>query len=378
MGSRYLTEMADLFRQAGLSVVEYGGWKTRARSSGGYSDPKGPLCVMWHHTASKTTPERDAFYECHVADAKPICNVNIARDGTVWVLAAGATNTNGKGSSQKFSRGTVPTDSMNSYAFGIEIANNGVGEPYPQAQIDAVFVVSNVINKLCGNQPTDVCTHQRYAPDRKIDPARGEGTVQGTFHPREINSSGSWNLDDLRAECAARAGQKPPDPTPKPPSGSDWWTPLMESLPVLTPGMTGPFVKRMQHLIAAAGFMNEANVANYDSVFGMGTAAALSDFKASVGGARDNTCDAWTWGALMHTVDGIPEIKVGAQGSDVKRMQHLLAAAGFMNEANVGNYDGVWGGGTDGAKQRFDVAKGLTPSPPTDCGKKSWTALLRG
>ena len=69
-----------------------------------------PLCVMWHHTASSTAPADDANYECHVADAKPICNVTIARDGTVWCLAAGATNTNGVGNAQSFSRGTVPSD----------------------------------------------------------------------------------------------------------------------------------------------------------------------------------------------------------------------------------------------------------------------------
>ena len=37
MGSIYLTDMADWFRAAGLTVVEYGGWKTRARGSGGYN-----------------------------------------------------------------------------------------------------------------------------------------------------------------------------------------------------------------------------------------------------------------------------------------------------------------------------------------------------
>ena len=212
MSGTYLTEMANWFREAGLKVVEYDGWKTRARSTGGYATGR-PWCVMWHHTASNTTPENDANYECNVADAKPICNVNIARDGTVWVLAAGATNTNGKGMATKFSKGTVPADSMNVYAFGIEIANNGVGQPFPQPQIDAAFVVSNVINQRMGNKASDVCTHQCYAPDRKVDPARGAGTVQGTWHPKEITSSGSWDVDDVKSECALRSA---PTPEPEP------------------------------------------------------------------------------------------------------------------------------------------------------------------
>jgi len=55
-----------------------------------------------------------------------------------------------------------------------------------------------------------------------------------------------------------------------------------------------------------------------------------------------------------------------------------LVANGFMNEANTSNYDGQWGNGTDTAKAKFDNAHGLTPSPPTDCGAKSWESLLNG
>jgi peptidoglycan hydrolase-like protein with peptidoglycan-binding domain len=72
----------------------------------------------------------------------------------------------------------------------------------------------------------------------------------------------------------------------------------------------------------------------------------------------------------------LPVLRVGDSGEAVSRMQHLLAAAGFMDEANVSNYDGVWGNGTDAAKQRFDAANDLLPSPPTDCGPASWRALL--
>jgi hypothetical protein len=291
--------MADWFQQAGLAVVRYEGWTTRARSSGGY-EPGRPLCVMWHHTASSASPQDDAYYMCHTSSDRPICNVMVDRAGTVWCLAAGATNTNGKGDAKSFSRGTVPANSMNSYAVGMEICNNGIGEDYPQVQIDAAFVVSNVLNANLGNQPGDVCTHQDYAPTRKIDPAVGSA-VRGPWQPREINYSGTWSLDDLRAECGVRAGQRPPDPVPgpepTPPPEEDW-------------------------------------MAN------------------------------------------LPTIKKGDNGIYVLRMQHLLSANGYMNPANQANFDGAWGDGTDGAKQRFDTDHGLLPSPPTDCGDKSWRALM--
>ena len=207
MGSVWLTDTADWLRAAGLNVVEVDGWQGRARSSGGY-EPGRPWCVMWHHTASTTDPASDCHYMCHVADARPVANVLIARDGAVWLMAAGATNTNGKGHSMTFSRGTVPNDSMNSYAFGIEIANGGTGENYPQAQVDATFVVSNTINARLGNRPSDVSTHQFYAPDRKIDPAMGGYNVEGTWHPRECTNAGSWLVEDLRTECNRRSNSE--------------------------------------------------------------------------------------------------------------------------------------------------------------------------
>ena len=76
-------------------------------------------------------------------------------------------------------------------------------------------------------------------------------------------------------------------------------------------------------------------------------------------------------------MSNLPTIKKGAKGPDVKRMQHLLAAAGFMSESNTANYDGVWGDGTDGAKRSFDNDHGLGGSD-TDCGPKSWESLMTG
>lgn len=218
----FLTWLADELRAAGLTVVEFNGWRTRARGSGGYAS--NPLCVMWHHTASGASwdGQRDAAY-CATGDpSAPLSNLYIQRDGTVWVLAAGATNTNGKGNSMKFSRGTVPQDGMNTRAVGVEMGNNGVGEAWPCAQVDAMFAVSNTVNKRLGNQPTDCAGHWDYAPTRKIDPARAS-SVQGPWCPGSANSSGTWRIADVRNECVRRAGASPipPTPGPTPPKDDD-------------------------------------------------------------------------------------------------------------------------------------------------------------
>lgn len=204
MSYLYLTELGNWLRGAGLSVIEMDGWQTRARGSSGFT--KMPLCVMWHHTASSPSwdGQKDADYITYGDEDAPLANLYIERSGTVWVLAAGATNTNGKGKTLTFSRGTVPENSMNTHAIGVEMGNNGVGEPWPEAQINAAFVVNNVCNRNCGNQPTDLSTHQFYAPDRKIDPATASA-VQGSWQPRSCTSSGTWNVDDIRAEATRRA-----------------------------------------------------------------------------------------------------------------------------------------------------------------------------
>lgn len=213
MGSLYLTSMADWLRAAGVKVVEYDGWKSRSRSSGGYESGR-PWGVMWHHTASSTSPQNDADYMCHGSSDRPIANLMVARDGTVWVLAAGATNTNGKGSGVVWSRGRVPDDSMNTYAVGMEICNSGVGEGYSQAQIDAAFAASTAVCKALGLADSDLSEHNTWAPDRKIDPATAAG-VQGPWRPASCTSSGTWEVDDLVAEHVARCNTAPA-PAPEP------------------------------------------------------------------------------------------------------------------------------------------------------------------
>jgi N-acetylmuramoyl-L-alanine amidase len=214
MSGRYLTDLADICRAAGLDVVEVDGWQTRARSSGGYADGR-PWCVMWHHTASSTSPANDVSYIVTGSPDAPLANLYLSRDPTVYVCAAGATNTNGKGGPLPVSRGTVPADSMNTYAIGIEAQNDGTGQPWPQQQIDAYFTLSDALTDGYGLAADDVASHNVWAPDRKIDPATANA-VQGPWQPGSINSSGTWSVGDLRGECRRRSSTTPP-PTPTPP-----------------------------------------------------------------------------------------------------------------------------------------------------------------
>jgi len=213
----------------------------------------------------------------------------------------------GKGGPLTCSRGTVPKDAGNKYMIAIEAGNNGVGEAWGSIMIDAYISMLAALCRRYGfNASRDIFTHNSYCepstPGRKIDPAGptpSEPSLGGT------SGCKIWSHDDVRNLVLEELGQvPPPKPTPEPeptppPSGDDW-------------------------------------MAN------------------------------------------LPTIKKGNSGAYVERMQHLLAAAGYMNPTNGANYDGVWGNGTEDAKKRFDNDHGLTPSPPTDCGDKSWESLMTG
>jgi hypothetical protein len=248
MGKYYVTEVLEVLRRAGCVVGENeitNGWQSRSRSSGGFDAE--PLGVVWHHTASSTSPRNDLDYMINGSPDKPVGNVLLDRTGTFWPVAAGCANTQGKGGPSKFSRGTCPLDQGNTHLWAFEIANNGVGEAWPQVQIDAAFQGSNALNAHWHNQLDDVITHALGSGDgytsRKIDPSTA-AAVQGPWRPASANSSGSWLLADLRAECRRRAGTIPtPNPEPKPsketdmialdfgtppdkPNPDDWWTRL--------------------------------------------------------------------------------------------------------------------------------------------------------
>lgn len=200
MGARYLTDLAAVLRAWGLAVTEEPGWQNRARGSGGYESGR-PTHVMCHHTASNTSPANDVSYIAHGADAAPLSNLYLARTGVVTVIAAGATNTNGSG--EDTWGGGVPDDAMNTHAIGIEAANAGTGEPWPQAQTDAYLILCRALCAAYGITDAHVRGHAEWAPGRKIDPAGP---------PRWATGAATWRMDDFRLDAAL-----PPEPTPTPP-----------------------------------------------------------------------------------------------------------------------------------------------------------------
>lgn len=148
--------VADVLRSAGLKVVELDGWRTRGRP-GGFT----PVGIVWHHTATNASTS-DAAVERLLRDGRPdlagpLSQLGLRRDGTYVVVAAGRANHNGFG--------TWGNDSI-----GIEAYNDGVGEPWPQAQVDAYVRGTAAICRFLGWGADRVKAHRETDPTRKIDP----------------------------------------------------------------------------------------------------------------------------------------------------------------------------------------------------------------
>lgn len=157
------TWLPKVLRLAGLKVVEYPGWETRGV---GEIYPKFVIC---HHTAGPAG--RTAQFEIDlIAQGRPdlsgpLSQMFLARDGTYYVIAAGAGHHAGKGKWKGIANG-------NTYAIGIEAENDGKGEVWPQVQMDAYAKGVAWILEHLGRDEQYVCGHKEYAlpKGRKPDP----------------------------------------------------------------------------------------------------------------------------------------------------------------------------------------------------------------
>lgn len=289
MGSRYLTDLADVIRRADLVVHEISGWQTRGRSSGGFNSPQ-PTYIMCHHTASSPGSDgaSDANYIATGSDIAPISQLYINRDGEVWVCAAGACNNAGSGGPH----GSVPQDSMNTYSIALEVANNGVGEPWPEIQQQAYQLVVQTLMARYGIPTANICAHFEWAPTRKIDPAGSSRWATG---------AASWNMAAFRSDAAAGWPDQPPTPTPPDPGPTPTPTPY--------PGLAqrydrGAVVLDWQEAMIYGGWISD-NPSNRDSYYGDGMYGAVLKMQQGFGWSdADGVAGDHTWAHM--TTRGAP------------------------------------------------------------------------
>lgn len=189
--------LVDLLRAEGLRVEPVAGWENHRRP-GGFT----PVGVMCHHTASNrnggNAPSLKTVTDGRPDLAGPLCTLLVARDGLVYVVAAGRANHAGAGSSrvlEDVKRDIAPKGDAaklgladditgNGWYYGIEVENDGVGEPYPPAQIDAVARCGSALCRP-GGWTANRVVHHREHTRRKIDMSY-RGDLRGLVRARLI------------------------------------------------------------------------------------------------------------------------------------------------------------------------------------------------
>lgn len=177
-----LTWLADVLRDAGLTVVEHGGWQSRGRGEMG-----NVVGVIMHHTAGPATgdlPSLGVVLNGRPADGipGPLSQLMLSRSGAWHVIAAGVANHAGKGYAD-----FVGQDNGNQHMLGVEAESTGKGD-WTQAQIVSYpRGVAALLEKL--DEPTShAIAHKEWARPlgRKIDPAGWPGDM------KEFRASVAW------------------------------------------------------------------------------------------------------------------------------------------------------------------------------------------
>lgn len=161
--------LPDVLRDAGCTVIEHDGWKTRSRPSGDF-DPKG---IMLHHDASPAGASSTAVHVIingRTGLPGPLSQLWLDYWGRWHIVAAGRANHAGLGQ-----WGDCPTNAGNAYFLGIE-SDHTTDEQWTGDQEDyGTRGVVALCDKLGirGDAATlrkRLCAHKEYAPNRKADP----------------------------------------------------------------------------------------------------------------------------------------------------------------------------------------------------------------
>lgn len=196
------TWLADVLRDAGLTVKPYDGWETRGR------DDFEPVGVILHHTVTKPTTS-DAVVDRLLAVtgsstvSPPLCQYSTNRDGSVSIIAAGTANHGGVGRWNGVSG--------NKFWFGDEMKNAGTAaaEPWVPRQLESAYRAAAAILTHLGQDSSWVTGHKEYAtpPGRKTDPHTiSLDTVRKTVgrimedHMALSDEDKAWITDTIKKE----------------------------------------------------------------------------------------------------------------------------------------------------------------------------------
>jgi hypothetical protein len=152
---RRMAAIGQRIESFGVVVRWMPGWETR-----GLTWARVPVSITEHHDASSIkSGEWGAIGLILDGSARGIPGMlaqfqhGRALDNVpkVAIIGCGRASHAGRGGPYRFPDGLlVPADAMNSWGYGQEVANNGVGEPYRDALHYSIDATSRAVLEVCG------------------------------------------------------------------------------------------------------------------------------------------------------------------------------------------------------------------------------------
>jgi len=291
-----------------LEVRPVPGWQTRRVSR----RPFNPQGITYHHTAgggsrnnSLALITKKVYAGLYLGRDHILRVVSATRTGHCGTIDERALNMVRKGQQIPWARNRNRGSYNNGYEYlyGIEVENNGVGEPWSKTLLDAMFLAGAAHCVLHGWDAGHVCTHQQLT-NRKLDPA-GPGLLWPYARPGQLWSQVSgldiYRETDKRIEILT--GASPSAPYPKEGDAPD-----PANLPLLRyrrPIMRGPDVSLCQRLLG---------LSSTNGMYGEWTARRVRRFQTEQGLEVDGMVGFKTWSRLIELAENTGPVQVGAIG----------------------------------------------------------------
>lgn len=180
--------LLEAVKASGVRYELAPGWDDPGNAASGTWAPR---YVILHHTANGgAAGDAPSLAWCVKGTYPPIrnCHLLVARSGLVHVVAGVKAYHAGKGGPGSWGNGPrVPLDSMNGYAYGIEIESKGTStDPaadggtngYTPEQIAATAAVTHQLLAAIGSDDGCAINHRTWAPRRKTDTLLPDATWQ--------------------------------------------------------------------------------------------------------------------------------------------------------------------------------------------------------
>ena len=155
--------LLDVLTDAGLTVVQVPGWRTRG------GETFEPIGVTWHATAGSGSAraEVDVLLNGSATAPPPIAQLMLYRDGVIYLVGAGRCNHNLTG-------WDGPNKGLGNTALvGIEMANNNLTDPWPDVQLDAARRATVAIFRRLGTDPMKrLAGHYEHQPAATAPPGQ--------------------------------------------------------------------------------------------------------------------------------------------------------------------------------------------------------------